>query len=218
MGVLIFSKTQGYRHESIPAGVAAVTRLARAYGLAVEATEDATRFSPEVLGQLQAVVWLSTIGSVLSAQQRHAFEQFVRAGGAYVGIHAASACEQDWPWYGELVGARFTQHPEFQPARVIVEERTHPATRHLGAVWLRSDEWYDFDRNPRADVRVLLSVDESSYDGGGMGRDHPLAWCHERSGGRSFYTALGHASADYEDPAFLSHLAGGLGWALQRAH
>lgn len=218
VGVLIFSKTQGYRHESIPAAVAAVTRLARAYGLPVEATEDASRFRPEVLSRLQAVVWLSTMGRVLNAEQRRAFEQFVRQGGAYVGIHAASACEEDWDWYGKLVGARFTQHPELQPARVLVEDHVHPATRHLGTTWLRSDEWYDFDRNPRAYVRVLLSADEASYQGSGMSGNHPLAWCHELQGGRSFYTALGHASADYDDPAFLAHLAGGLGWALNRAH
>lgn len=218
MGVLIFSKTQGYRHESILAGVAAVSRLVRAQGLPVEATEDASRFCPEVLGQVRAVVWLSTMGPVLSADERRAFQQFVRRGGAYVGVHAASACEEDWDWYAELVGARFTQHPDFQPARLIVEDRAHPATRHLGATWLRSDEWYDFDRNPRGRVRVLLSVEEASYRGGGMGSDHPLAWCHELEGGRSFYTALGHASADYDDPAFLAHLDGGLAWALGRAH
>ena len=217
VAVLIFSKTQGYRHESIEAGVAAVSRLAKAYGVAVEATEEPSCFCPKVLGQLQAVVWLSTIGALLSTEQRRAFEQFVRGGGAYVGIHAASACEEDWPWYGELVGARFTQHPEFQPARVIVEDRAHPATRHLGPSWLRSDEWYDFDRNPRSRVRVLLAVDEASYRGGTMGADHPLSWCHETCGGRAFYTALGHAPADYDDTAFLAHLQGGLGWALQRA-
>lgn len=217
MSVLIFSKTQGYRHDSIPAGVAAVSRLARARGLAVEATEDARRFSPQVLSQLQVVVWLSTIGSVLDAEQRRAFEAFVRGGGAFVGIHAASASEEDWDWYGELVGARFTRHPDVQPARVVVEDRDHPATRHLGAEWRRSDEWYDFRRNPRAHVRVLLSVDEASYEGGGMGADHPVAWCRELDGGRSFYTALGHASADYEDPVFLAHLDGGLGWVLRQS-
>lgn len=214
VGVLIFSKTQGYRHESIPVGVAAVSRIARAYGLPVETTEDASRFCPQVLGQTQVVVWVSTIGPVLGAQERQAFEQFVRRGGAYVGVHAASACEEDWDWYGELVGARFRQHPDVQAARIIVEDRAHPATRHLGETWLRSDEWYDFDRNPRGQVRVLLSVDEASYRGGEMGADHPIAWCHEHLGGRAFYTGLGHAPEHYEDPAFLAHLDGGLAWAL----
>ncbi len=214
MGILIFSKTCGYRHDSIPAGIAAVSRLARARGLPVEATEDAGSFRPEVLSRLQAVVWLSPIGSVLDPEQRRAFQAFIRAGGAYLGIHAASACEPDWEWYGQLVGARFTQHPPLQPARVLVEDATHPATRHLGKTWLRSDEWYDFDRNPRSKVRVLLTVDEASYEGGLMGSDHPLAWCHELEGGRAFYTALGHAAADYDDAAFLAHLDGGLSWAL----
>jgi type 1 glutamine amidotransferase len=216
VGVLIFSKTCGYRHDSIPAGIAAISRLVRARGLDVAATEDAREFCPEGLAGLQAVVWLSTMGTVLSLEQRCAFEVFVRAGGAYVGIHAASASETDWDWYGRLVGARFTQHPEFQAARVVVEDREHLATRHLSRHWLRSDEWYDFDRNPRPQVQVLLSVEEASYRGGGMGSDHPLAWCRELDGGRSFYTALGHAPVDYEEPDFLGHLDGGLGWALAR--
>jgi type 1 glutamine amidotransferase len=183
----------------------------------VEATEDAGWFEPERLARFRAVVWLSTSGIVLDAEQRRAFERFVQAGGAYVGIHSASASELDWPWYAELVGARFTEHPALQAARLVVEDRQHPATRHLGNEWRRSDEWYEFDRNPRASVRVLLSVDEASYQGGKSG-DHPLAWCRELGRARSFYTALGHDSADFHDATFLQHIGGGIEWALRSAH
>jgi type 1 glutamine amidotransferase len=214
MAVLIFSKTSDYRHESIAAGVAALRAWAHARQLRLEATEDARCFTPERLAQVRAVVWLSTSGAVLDADQRRAFESFVRAGGAYVGIHSASASELDWPWYTELVGARFTGHPAPQPARLLVEDRTHPATRHLGPEWRRCDEWYEFDRNPRSRVRVLLSVDEASYQGGEMG-DHPLAWCQEIGAARSFYSALGHAPEDFSDPAYLQHIGGGIAWALR---
>ena len=216
MAILLFSKTTDYRHDSIPAGIAALSRWARASGLHVEATEDAGWFEPERLARFRAVVWLSTSGTLLDLEQRRAFELFVRAGGAYVGIHSASASELDWPWYAELVGARFTEHPVPQPARLLVEDREHPATRHLGSEWWRSDEWYEFDHNPRASVRVLLSVDEASYQGGKSG-DHPLAWCRELAGARSFYTALGHSPGDFEDPIFLQHLSGGIEWALGSA-
>ncbi len=92
------------------------------------------------------------------------------------------------------------------------EDREHPATVHLGEQWEHTDEWYAFRRNPRENVRVLLSVDEATYQGGTMGADHPLAWCHEYGGGRSFYTALGHADETYQDPRFLNHLVGALCW------
>lgn len=212
--ILLFSKTSDYRHDSIPAAVTAVSRWARGQGIEVEASEDAGRFSAGSLARFRAVIWLSTCGRVLDDAQRRAFERFVAGGGAYVGIHAASATELDWPWYAALLGARFTGHPEPQRARVVVEDAAHPATRHLPASWWRSDEWYEFDHNPRTHVRVLLTVDESTYQGGQMGGDHPLAWCQERNGARSFYTALGHAASDYEDPVFLEHLGGGILWSL----
>lgn len=224
--ILLFSKTSDYRHDSIPAAVAAVSRWARGQGIEVEASEDAGRFSAEQLARFRAVVWLSTSGRVLDDAQRRAFERFVAGGGAYVGIHAASATELDWPWYAALLGARFIGHPEPQRARVVVEDTAHPATRHLPASWWRSDEWYEFDHNPRTRVRVLLTVDESTYDsgrglspqpGGQIGGDHPLAWCQERDRARSFYTALGHSATDYEDPMFLQHVGGGILWALGAA-
>jgi type 1 glutamine amidotransferase len=112
-----------------------------------------------------------------------------------------------------LVGARFVGHPPLQRARVVVEDGSHPATAHLGSEWWREDEWYEHDENPRPRVRVLLSVDEASYQGGAMG-DHPLSWCQQVGRSRSFYTALGHSPGDYSDPSFLRHLEGGLRWVL----
>lgn len=216
MRLLLFTKAAEYRHDSIGDAVDAVRVLAAREGLQAELDESAESFTPEALAKFRAVIWLSTSGNVLDAAQRAAFRGFVEAGGHYVGIHAASATEQDWPWYAALVGARFVGHPELQPARLIVEDRRHPATAHLPAEWYREDEWYEFDSNPRPRVRVLVSADESSYRGGAMG-DHPLVWCQQLGRARSFYTALGHASEHFRDPAFLQHLAGGLRWALGAA-
>ena len=139
-----------------------------------------------------------------------------KAGGGWVGIHAAADCEYDWPFYGELVGAWFARHPAIQPATYLVEDRGHPATAHLDATWMRTDEHYDFRRNPRPDVRVLMTIDESTYSGGGMGADHPVTWAHEVGAGRSFYTALGHTSESYEEPAFRALLGGAIEWASGR--
>ncbi|GHH33218.1 hypothetical protein FHS35_003407 [Streptomyces umbrinus] len=210
--VLVHTRTTDYRHESIPDGIAAVRSLGAAHGFTVHATEAPDFFDAPV-GPYAAVVFLSTSGDILTPAGREHLAAYVEAGGGFVGVHAAACTEYDWPYYGELLGARFARHPEHQPGKAVVEDRGHPATRHLPAVWEFTDEWYDFRTNPRGSVRVLVSADESSYEGGGMGADHPLVWCREQGAGRVFYTALGHASEAYEDPDFRQHLLGGIGWA-----
>lgn len=212
---LVYTRTAQFRHDSIPAGVAALAELGRDVGLGVDATEAPEAFTPQALADYRVVVFLSTSGDVLTDAGRSAFGAWVREGGGFVGVHLAAGTEPGWGFFGDLVGARFTRHPDFQPATVTVEDQRHPATEHLPAQWSFSDEWYEFASNPRGTVRVLASVDERGYEGGAMGPDHPLAWCHENCGGRSFYTSLGHAEAAYADPAFRAHLAGGLRWAAR---
>ncbi|MEW1685237.1 ThuA domain-containing protein [Streptomyces sp. NPDC093594] len=210
--LLVYTRTTDYRHDSIPAGVAALRALG---GFDVHAHEDPAAFE-EPLDRYAAVVFLSTSGDVLTPAGRERLAAHVEAGGGFVGVHAAACTEYDWPYYGGLLGARFDRHPPLQPGRAVVEDRGHPATRHLPAVWELTDEWYDFRTNPRPAVRVLLSADESSYDGGTMGADHPLAWCREQGAGRVFYTSLGHTSEIYDDPDFRAHLRGGISWAAAR--
>ncbi|MEU3548942.1 ThuA domain-containing protein [Streptomyces longwoodensis] len=208
--LLVYTRTTDYRHDSIPDAVAALRTFD---GVEVDHTEDPSALEAG-LDACAAVVFLSTSGDVLTPAGRDRLAAYVEDGGAFVGVHAAACTEEDWPYYGELLGARFARHPEYQPGRAVVEDRDHPATRNLPPVWEFTDEWYDFRTNPRARVRVLLRADEASYDGGGMGEDHPLAWTREQGAGRVFYTALGHAAEAYRDPAFLAHLRGGLDWAV----
>ncbi|MEU4610220.1 ThuA domain-containing protein [Streptomyces umbrinus] len=215
--VLVFSKTAGFRHDSIPEGVAAVKSLGAENGFRVDATEDAGAFSSRNLSRYDAVVFLSTTGDVLNGAQQRAFEGYIKRGGAYVGIHAAADTEYDWEFYGGLAGAYFQSHPAIQPARIEVEDRAHPATSHLGESWNRTDEWYNYRSNPRDRAHVLASLDESSYSGGTMSGDHPIAWCQEYRGGRAFYTGSGHTKESYADPAFRQHLLGGIRWAVGAA-
>ncbi|MCG5214846.1 ThuA domain-containing protein [Streptosporangium soli] len=207
--ILVFTKTAGFRHSSIPLGIAAIQRLGSANGFTVVATEDATAFTTANLAQYQAVVWLSTTGDVLNDAQQAAFQSYVAAGGGYAGVHAAADTEYGWQWYGELVGAYFDSHPATQQATVRVEDRAGASTSHLPAAWTRTDEWYNYRANPRARVKVLASLDESSYSGGNMG-DHPITWCHDRAGSRAWYTGLGHTEESYADPAFTRMLLGGI--------
>ncbi|PFG40131.1 uncharacterized protein DUF1349 [Georgenia soli] len=209
---LVFSATAGFRHSSIEDGVEAIRQLGDEHGFSVEHTEDPTSFTTENLQDFDVVVWLSTTGDVLNADQQAAFEQYIQNGGGYAGIHAASDTEYGWEWYGDLVGAYFSGHPQNQDATVVVEDPAHPSTAHLEARWDRYDEWYSFRDNPRGDVHVLASLDEESYDPGShaMGEDHPIAWCQEFDGGRAWYTGGGHTSESFAEPAFLEHLLGGL--------
>ena len=218
--ILVFSKTTGYRHDSIGAGVQALQELGAEYGFGVTATEDAAAFTEEHLSGYAAVVFLNTTGDVLDAVQRGAFEAYIRGGGGFVGVHSAADTEYDWPFYGELVGAWFAAHPAVQQATVRVEDRDHPATAHLQPTWVRVDEWYDYRTNPRSTARVLATLDESSYEGATMGAstggDHPHAWCKEYAGGRSFYTGGGHTPESYLEPDFRTHLLGGIRYAVGR--
>jgi len=212
--LLIFSKTAEYRHDSIPAGIQGLTGLAAEHGWTATATEDAARFNDGDLANYDAVIFLSTTGDVLNAAEQAAFERFIRSGRGFIGIHAASDTEYDWDWYGQLVGAYFREHPPVQAADIVIEDAA--AGAGLPSPWRRSDEWYAFRSNPRPNVQVLLTLDESSYSPGtsSMAGDHPIAWRHEHDGGRAFYTALGHTSESYAEPAFLAHVAAGIAWAL----
>lgn len=213
--VLVFTKTAGYVHASIPAGVAALKSLGARSGFDVDATADAAAFRDDSLKRYAAVVFLSTTGDVLDDAQQAAFERYVRGGGGFVGIHSASDTEYEWPWYGRLVGAYFASHPKGTPtATVRIVDADHPSTAGLPAAWERTDEWYDWKALPQG-VRVLARVDESTYSGGKMGPDHPVAWCHDFDGGRAFYTAMGHTDESYSDPLFLGHVLGGIRYAVR---
>lgn len=211
--LLVFTKTAGYRHKSIEKGVETLKELGTEEGFQVTHTEDSLAFSPENLKNYQLVVFLSTTMDVLGDAQQTAFENYIRAGGAYLGIHAAADTEYDWPWYGKLCGAWFLSHPKQQKARIEVTNQNHPATGHLGEEWMHFDEWYNY-KNINPDLQVLMTLDESSYEGGENGDFHPIAWFHEFDGGRAFYTGLGHTEEAFDDPKFRQHLVGGILWCL----
>jgi len=211
--VLVFSKTAGFRHDSIPAGIAAIRQLGQQLGFAVQATEDAGVFADASLTPYKAVVFLSTTGDVLDAAQQAAFERYIRGGGGFVGVHSATDTEYDWPFYGGLMGAYFSGHPDIQTATVQVETQGHASTSGLPRVWVRKDEWYNFRENPRGRVDVLATLDERTYSGGTMSGDHPILWSHTYEGGRAWYTAGGHTTESFSEALFVDHLGKGILWS-----
>lgn len=212
MHVLVFHKTAGFRHESIPAGIDAVERLGERQGFDTTVTDDASVFTPAGLESYAAVVFMSTTGDILDRRQQEAFEAFVRSGGGFIGVHAAADTEYDWEWYGGLVGAYFDRHPAPQEATVEIVAPDHPTMAGLPATVSRFDEWYDFRTLPGPDVTVLALLDEASYEDGGMGDPHPIMWAHEYDGGRSFYTGFGHTIESFSEPLVLDVLGRAIGW------
>ncbi|NES30287.1 hypothetical protein GCE86_07720 [Micromonospora terminaliae] len=251
--VLYFSATKGFRHDHIPDTALLVEQLGEQYGFDVDvwdprlapASLPSTPFTSAAdLAKYKTIIFSSPVdgtnpnsapdADALNASELAALQGYIRAGGGYLGLHGASDAIHNVPWYRDLVGAWFTNHPGGQNGegtcgscinvRVNTEDRTNPAVAHLPKTWLTIDELYNFDHNPRAEVHTLLSLDESSYqrslNSGNaatnplrlMDGDHPIAWCQEFDGGREFSLILGHDRAQYYRDPFTRMLLGGIHW------
>jgi type 1 glutamine amidotransferase len=214
--VLIFYKTAGFKHASIQVGIPAIIKMGQENNFDVDTTINAEKFTADNLKQYKAVIFLSTTGDVLNDTQQTAFEQYIKHGGGFAGVHAATDTEYDWPWYGKLVGAYFKSHPSKQQEAILnVVDRNFIATKHLPETWKLLDEWYNY-KWIGDDLHVLIKIDEKSYEGGENGENHPMSWYHNFDGGRAFYTALGHTDASYSEPLYLEHLLGGIKYAMGR--
>lgn len=211
--ILIFTKTEGFRHSSIETGTEALQKLASDENIGTLHTEDSHYFHPDSLSSFDAVVFLNTTGDILNDTQQAAFEQYIKNGGGFLGIHSAADTEYEWPWYGQMVGAYFTSHPRVQEATIEVHDHSHSATSFLPEEWSRTDEWYNY-KNISDETEILMELDESSYEGGENGDFHPIAWYHNFDGGRAFYTGLGHTKEAYSEPLFLDHLRGALQYVI----
>ncbi len=230
---LIFTKMAGYRHLTLPECERNLKALLETNQIAVDETDDSRCFTDLGLKPYKALVFLDTSGDLFTPAQRDALVAYIRAGGGFVGIHGASTAEKKWPWYGELLGARFGGHPWVQTATVTVLDPAHPADKGLPARWTRNDEWYSFE-GPLMNVTPLLQVGETFWHGDGVVekgtragkippvgspeavvQPHVIAWCHEFEGGRSFYTAMGHFGSAFLEPEMQAHLLAGIRWAAR---
>lgn len=220
---LLFTKTDGWHHDSIAAGVTAMQDLAKLHHFDLFWTEDAGRvMNDDWLSRYDVVIFLLTTGDILNEEQQAAFERYIQKGGGFVGIHSASDTEYEWDWYTNMVGHMFHIHPAIQTASMKVEDPNFPGMDRFAPRFLFTEEWYEFDAPRTNDLHYLLSVDEKTYrpetdwgskQGDGMGDFHPVSWYKEYDGGRAFYTALGHLPATYSDADFMHHIFGGIYWA-----
>jgi type 1 glutamine amidotransferase len=212
--VLVFTHTAKFRHDSIPTAVSTLRLLAERERLTVDQSENPADFNDANLARYRVVVFANTTGDVLDAAQQQAMQAFIRGGGGFMGVHSAADTEYEWPWYGQLVGAYFRNHPEGLQFSRVQPERDGKAQ---GNAWPVRDELYNYRSNPRPAVQVIATVDERLYQGGTMGADHPIAWCHAFDGGRSWYTGLGHDAALYRNRDFQAQLRQGLLYAAGRS-
>ncbi len=220
--VLVFTKTNGYRHASISQGLKMLYDQSPKQNWIITATEDASLFTNDFLSDFDVVVFLNPTGDAIEEQGQKAFENFIKMGKGFVGIHAAADFEYEWPFYGNLVGGYFKIHPPAQEATVVFEKFDHPAMKPFEGMksYTTFDEWYTFKKNPRPNVNVLAHVDESTikkYDNEEwkMG-DHPIIWWHEMDGTRAFYTGFGHTAEAFQDEKVMEHIKNAINWAGKR--
>ncbi len=212
--VLIFHKTEGYRHQSIENGIQAIQRIGNEKNFTTTVTRDSKFFTENDLSKIDLVIFLSTTGDIFDRDEQVAFENYMDHGGNFFGIHAAADTEYNWLWYGKLVGAYFESHPEVQKARIIKKMPGHITVEHLPENWMKEDEWYNY-KDIQPDLQVLLSVDETTYQGGKNGDNHPIAWFQNyRGGGISIYTGMGHTTESFSNPEFVEHLSRCIDFAL----
>ena len=217
--ILIFSKTNTFRHKSIPDGIAALKKLGVENNWHVDATEDSLQFNYNNLKKYNTIVFLNTTGNVLGTAQEKAFVKYIHEGGGYLGIHAASDTEHGWKFYTDMVGAQFKSHPKQQTAIMkVYKNDNHPAIAHFGETFTHFDEWYNFKKPVVKHANILLELDESSYTGKRMGTKHPISWYHHYEGGRIFYTGMGHTKKSYTNKDFLQHVKEGLKWTMKETN
>lgn len=227
--VLIFSKTAWYRHPALPELNGFLVRLGAKHNIQMDVTESPEDFSR--LNNYQAIIFSSTtdIGKTLNEQQRKQLKDWYHAGGGIMGLHAAAVHHNTWPWWTELVGCGFNSDSEFVKAKLIVDKKNknHPAVKGFGPTFDYTADWTNHDKSVTglSGVRVLLRVDEKSYDpvrdafktrgGKPMGIDHPVSWIREFEGGRFFYTELGHEVKSLDTKFGHQHLIEGLHWIIE---
>ncbi len=220
--ILLFSKTNGYRHSSISSGIKMLYDQSKKQHWIITATEDSTLIGDNFLSQFDVAVFINPTGNAIGEEEQTAFEKFMKSGKGFVGIHAAADCEYDWPFYGKLIGGYFLTHPPAQKATIVFENTDHPAMKPFKGMktYTTVDEWYSYKENPRPNVHVLAHLDEntikkSKNDEWKMG-DHPIIWWNDDNGMRSFYTVFGHTHEAFQDEKVIEHITNAINWAAHR--
>jgi uncharacterized protein len=221
--VMVYTSPDRWHNRTIPVAISGFQEMALRHSFGLTWTQLPGSFNDDNLDRFDVIVFLQANGRELSANEMESLKRFIRNGGGFVGIHGTSILNEKYEWFRKLVGRVFIHHPAIQTAVMHVVDKGHPSTMHLPGKWLWTDEWYSFGESLTDNQKVLITVDESTYNiDWPQGEDtgvsdnnnfHPISWYQEYDGGRSFYTALGHMPSLFKDKTFLDHIYGGIFWA-----
>jgi type 1 glutamine amidotransferase len=229
--MLVFTRTAGFRHGSIPVGVETMKRLGDKTGLfTVTHTEDPAAFEADSLKKFDVICMLNTTNEVFFTGDKEVEERlkanlldFVSSGKGIVGIHAATDTYKGWKEYTDMMGGAFVKHPwnAGDTVRVKNLDPKHPVNASFKGEGLTiKDEIYKFTKNTAqpGDRRMLLALDP---DGTDMSKDkedvrdfYPVAWVDTWGKGRVFYCSLGHNDEIYWNPVVVEHYLAGIQFAL----
>lgn len=192
----------------------------------VTVTQDGAEVSREKLARFDAVVFFTAINP--PGVDKEGLLDWVRNGGAFTGIHSTANTFQNYPPFGEMLGAYYDRRPwrtKENPqttVRIRIEEKDHPATRHFGGSFEISDDIYQFKNFDPAAVHLLLSLDPASLDRTNPkvnqhDQQLPVSWTKSYGNGRVFYTALGDWEPTWKHPGYRTHLVKGIQWTMRKA-
>ncbi len=198
-------------------------KIAEDNNFEITVTRDASLINEENLANYKVFVMLHLAPFDMTLEQQIALQHFVERGNGWVGVHAAGLTGTQfkgpdapyWMWFEHLMGdIIYSPHPAKQTGTIIVEDRNHPVTKDLPESFRFYDEWYEFNKSPRAKVHVLATADEKSYQPAIPMGDHPMIWVNEKFE-RVIYIGIGHDTTACTDPNFSKLMRNAILWAAE---
>ena len=245
--LLVFSRTNGFRHESIATGKVALVEMGKKTG-AYEAvvSEELENFEKDKISQFDAICFLSTTQNPfspfkeemkkMSADEKKAAKEyemqlkenlmaFVKGGGGFVGIHAATDTFYEWAEYGEMINGYFDGHPWNAKTDVSIKvepgQEGHPLVEMFGGenIEFKEEIYQHKDPYDSEKVHMLLRLDPEKSDMNVKGlkredKDWGVSWARNWEDGKVFYCSIGHNHEMYWNEKVLKHYLAGIQWAM----
>jgi type 1 glutamine amidotransferase len=213
--MLVYSKTAGFRHDSIADGIAMLQTIATEQGFTIKATETNEDITAEGLKQYEIIFFMNSTGDIFNEAEQKAYEDWMTTqNGAMAGTHSATDTENGWAFYSEVTGQYYDGHGSANTADTIKFEESaadFPAVKGIPNPWQRNEEWYKFNSYQQWSVKPGFKI---------LGRKtadtQPIIWAREWGNFRSFYSAIGHDKSVFTDPVVKKHITGGIMWAVRR--
>ena len=222
--VLVVTSRVADHRKMMTAAIPMLQKMGADHNFKIDITDDTSKISDENLKNYQVFVMLQLAPFDMSYAQQDALQKFVERGGGWVGIHAAGLTGKEflapktkyWQWFEGFMGdVIYSPHPAYQQGTVIIEDQNSPITKGLPAKLEVADEWYEFDKSPRANVHVIATADETTYKQNKPMGDHPMIWTNENFH-RMIYICIGHSPSDLDNPNYIMLVKNAILWAATK--